>query len=611
MGILQRAMQTFDTLKELDDEGMLNSPREPLGDIGCKVTNIGYILRLDSHGNLVQADKTEKGCKMPIPVTEKSEARTSGASPHPFHEQVCYASASDVKKHALYMEMLRKFDEHSPDDRIKALISYLEKGTLDADLEKLENASAKKGKAAKKIDVKSIIYWTFEDMSDKDCGGSIISKFQDFYMDEVVSKREKALCQISGRMDYPTHDHPKSVLLFEGNAKLISADTADNPFKYLGRFTELDEALTVSYTASQKMHAALRWLCSNIGVINGKTCFICWDVGMHRLPAIDKPLIAGEDREETDTDPLIAYRKELERAVLGYKNTLGEDDDILIASFTPSVKGRFAISHFSEIKATEFLDRLSSWDLWCSAAFTNGKAYSPSLYDIAKYTYGIPNRTGIMLKDSDTELAVTRLISCRTEGRKIPEDIARMIADKAGMLGLYPTTGGVTSPRNRMMYVTCSVLRKYYKDHRKEEYDMSLEKDKKDRSYQYGRLLAVYEKMEWDTYNEDDKKKRMTNALRIQSTFSKRPCYASAIIREQLQKGYIQKLSVGTRTYYDKLIGEIMEKISGFPDTELNKPLEGSYLIGYYMQRNALFTGKTKDTGNGNEAKDGTVIIEG
>jgi CRISPR-associated protein Csd1 len=186
-----------------------------------------------------------------------------------------------------------------------------------------------------------------------------------------------------------------------------------------------------------------------------------------------------------------------------------------------------------------------------------------------------------------------------------------MIADKAGMLGLYPTTGGVTSPRNRMMYVTCSVLRKYYKDHRKEEYDMSLEKDKKDRSYQYGRLLAVYEKMEWDTYNEDDKKKRMTNALRIQSTFSKRPCYASAIIREQLQKGYIQKLSVGTRTYYDKLIGEIMEKISGFPDAELNKPLEGSYLIGYYMQRNALFTGKTKDTGNGNEAKDGTVIIEG
>lgn len=46
---------------------------------------------------------------------------------------------------------------------------------------------------------------------------------------------------------------------------------------------------------------------------------------------------------------------------------------------------------------------------------------------------------------------------------------------------------------------------------------MSLDKEKKDRSYQFGRLLAVMEKVERDTYTDEG---REPNAIRMQSVFA-------------------------------------------------------------------------------------------
>ena len=119
---------------------------------------------------------------------------------------------------------------------------------------------------------------------------------------------------------------------------------------------------------------------------------------------------------------------------------------------------------------------------------------------------------------------------------------------------------------------------------------MALEADKNDRSYQYGRLLAVMEKAEKDTYNVGDG--RETNAVRMQAVFSQRPFYASSRIMEQLKRSYFRQLPAYSRTYYEKLIGQIYEKLSEFPENELNRPLADTYLIGYYLQRNDLYTSK-------------------
>lgn len=120
---------------------------------------------------------------------------------------------------------------------------------------------------------------------------------------------------------------------------------------------------------------------------------------------------------------------------------------------------------------------------------------------------------------------------------------------------------------------------------------MALEPERKDRSYQFGRLLAVMEKIERDTYDAGEG--REPNAIRLQSVFCQRPMYAAGMLEKQLERAYFSRLRPGSRIWYKHLMGQIMEIISTFPQEEWNKPLDDSYLMGYYLQRNALYTKKT------------------
>ena len=119
---------------------------------------------------------------------------------------------------------------------------------------------------------------------------------------------------------------------------------------------------------------------------------------------------------------------------------------------------------------------------------------------------------------------------------------------------------------------------------------MTLEEDRADRSYQFGRLLAVLEKAERDTY--DDNETREPNAVRLQSVYSRRPLNTANTIEKQLEKAYFPKLKPGTRTFYKNLISEIISKLPDCTEQELNRPLRDTYLLGYYLQRKALYTAK-------------------
>ena len=119
---------------------------------------------------------------------------------------------------------------------------------------------------------------------------------------------------------------------------------------------------------------------------------------------------------------------------------------------------------------------------------------------------------------------------------------------------------------------------------------MQLDPGKHDRSYQFGRLLAVLEKVERDTYGADEE--REPNAIRQQSVFCQRPMYAAANIEKQLERAYFPRLKPGSRAFYKNLIGEILEKIHICPENEWNRPLEDTYLMGYYLQRNDLYKSK-------------------
>ena len=121
---------------------------------------------------------------------------------------------------------------------------------------------------------------------------------------------------------------------------------------------------------------------------------------------------------------------------------------------------------------------------------------------------------------------------------------------------------------------------------------MALDKNNTDRSYLYGRLLAVFEHVERSTYPRWEG--REPNAMRLQSTFCRRPLYARSVLEERLQP-YFRHLSPGLRAYFRNIIGEITEKLSQYDDTQLAAPLSEIYLMGYYLQRSELLHSKNND----------------
>ena len=74
---------------------------------------------------------------------------------------------------------------------------------------------------------------------------------------------------------------------------------------------------------------------------------------------------------------------------------------------------------------------------------------------------------------------------------------------------------------------------------------MALDSSKQDRSYQFGRLLAVMEKVERDTYTDNEN--REPNAIRQMSVFCRRPMYVAANLEKQLEQAYLPRLRPGSR----------------------------------------------------------------
>lgn len=108
------------------------------------------------------------------------------------------------------------------------------------------------------------------------------------------------------------------------------------------------------------------------------------------------------------------------------------------------------------------------------------------------------------------------------------------------------------------------------------------------------------EKAEQDTYDDQDKKKeRITNAIRMQPMFVRRPAYTCRIVMERLKSAYYPRLKPHKRVVYEKQIQEIMEQLSQDADN-FDKPLTETYLLGYYLQKTALYTwkndGETEET---------------
>lgn len=582
MGILQAGYRTYEARRAF--AGIETVGKEPLVPIAHAVLKAQIEITITDGGRFENAAAVSEGEeKTIVPVTVESAGRSSSkCAPHPLCDQLCYLAPFGGIKYDFYVRQLAGWAGSAySHPKVRAVLAYIQKGNIVRDLARAGVIGAEadvpvKGGVGQTPYDKCMIRWRVIPPPEgvlAECwrDTTLFECFTGYYL-EQNRQLPKALCYVSGREDAECTMHPKGVLRSSFSAKLVSAND-ESGFTYRGRFRTGRQAYILGYTASQMAHNGLRWAAANYGFAAGGRTFICWSPEGAPLPT-GRVLF----NFSPSVDAYDGYKDDLAQTFRGYRQGLRPDDRVVVAALDAATTGRLSVTYFNELKGSDFLERVEAWYAACCIAVPYGGVQSPPLTNIIHFAFGIAR------DDKAFGEHIQRLIGCISDRRAIPQDIVCALAQRASFLQTYSD-----EDRRKLMTAACAVIRKYRNEknenrQNKEEWTVSLDKNQTDRSYLYGRLLAIAEKVERSTYDQEEK--REPNAVRMLPVFARRPAYAWQIIYEQLTP-YFAKLAPGLRAYYKNMIEEIADMLDA-GDPALGKSLKDTYLLGYFHQQAAM-----------------------
>ena len=623
MSLFQKALETYDASVEYSGaeiEGhqilapLFHRVREPAIEITLNRDGSLDMLKPWDEKNTwkdKRGEKHSKVVKIIIPVTEKSNGRTSAPEPNPLCEELGYLFPQGKEKYSKYIEQLSSWaaSEHTH-PFLQPVLAYVKSGSIVNDVQRagIKDACDDCGDLSEK-GKKMLVCWKVHGIEalEGDVPGregswqrpSLVRAFREWYTSTLTSDgNNRGLCMITGQNDVVASNHPKNIVGHYSNAKLISSNDMRG-YSFRGRFEDEMQALTVGQEASQKIHNALQWLVAGQGVRIGGREFLCWSPQGASVPNVDEKFFDDENDPWGDSVTPSNYRDALQKTLLGKISRLPEQNSgVVLASFdaTAPKSGRLSVTYYSELMGSDYLQRLHDWNERCCWYYRKGDRMtidSPYLKSIVDCAFGkLVRSRGDWRWETDEKLLkqqFQRLFYCRTERAHVPSDIVRALVHRASALYCYPEQ----SMRETVLFIACAVIQKYRFDLYKEECTMELEPTKADRSYQYGRLMAVFEKAERDTYDRDDGREPIT--IRLQPKFCRQPLRTAAQIEAHLERAYFPRLGMPCMIYYKNLIGEIMEEIYAFPEKEWDQPLKETYLMGYYLQRRQMYQKKNQN----------------
>ena len=521
-----------------------------------------------------------------------------------FNDYVSEAIKNNTRNHDEYMKQLSDWCNSSYiQSSVNAIYKYLKKNTtvydciqsgvlsLDKSTGKLKDVQL--GVSVDKCFIRFKIQYS---ESDKESLTWKDKSLYDSYIDYMNSKEaDKQLCYATGKLLAPTYIHPIGIVKSNARAKLISAnDTANYTFR--GRFTTKEEAVSVSYDYSQKMHNALKWLRERQSRSYDSLTLITWNSALDFVPSMTESVFDQweDETEEYSTKPKFSemMNKMLMRGTDG-KRDISSDSKVMIMGLDAATTGRLSIAIYTELAESEFYANLKKWHndtKWRRFKPKLGKNIldSCSLPQIANCLYGTEQGNFLECDKKILGDTILRLLPCVAERRKLPRDIVQTICIRASS----PLSFDNEHNHRLIVENACALIRKEHIDYKKGEIKMAYDPTCTDRSYLFGCLLAIADKAERDTYDREKDKNRITNARRFWNVFSSRPYQTWQIIEERLEP-YLEKES-WVMTKYTKHLNEIMSKMSP-EDFENNDKLSPMYLIGFHHYNALLWNGSEEN----------------
>lgn len=624
----------YEKNKEL--AGIENDDGTVLLPIAHSTNNAQVEVVIDNNGNFICAKTVDENDKNTvIPVTEDSGSRGAGIFPHPLCDKLIYI-AGDYSQYVAVLDNEKDFsvyfqtycnqleswqNSEFTHPKIKAIFNYVNKKSLISDLVKvgfliLDNKNklddnVKLNKIAQKdIFIRFVVQPSIDNVScevwkDK----SLYKSWINFYLSKKIYKD---LCYISGENIVISNKHPSKIRYPGDKAKLIASN--DNAgFTYRGRFKDATEAFAIGYETSQKAHNALKWLIEKQKINFDSMVLVAWESSLKKIPVIvnDTIDIFNNDKENNQLYPKTQkeFSDRLAKAILGYKKDLEISSKILILSLDAATPGRLSVKMFRDFQSSSFLDNIENWHRTCAWTFTIFKdketkvyIYAPALKVIATNIYGTEQNGFIKIDDKILRATIERLLSSVIDKKPIPIDIVKMAINKASNPMAYEKRYNW----NSVLEIACALVKKSKNDsinknltnnEYKEVFTMALDENFKDRSYLYGRLLAVADRIEYRTF--ESRENRQTNAKRYMSAFAQRPYKTWQIIYKKLEP-YLNKLNIAERIKYQKLMQSVLDSFD-IKDFTNNSTLDGTYILGFECQSKSFYKIKEDNEEDVNE----------
>lgn len=382
---------------------------------------------------------------------------------------------------------------------------------------------------------------------------------------------------------------------------MISSNDTTN-FTYLGLLTDSAQCAGIGYEASQKIHNALKWLIERQGKLygSGELAIVAW--GLKKVELINPldNIFDFDDGNEIKIDIQEDYAYALNKALLGYytKRFQDPDEDVVIMALDSATTGRLSISYYSELKGSAFLQRIGKW--YASCAWQNVirfekhmDAKGKEIYQRIRYT-GTPSIKSIIhcaygnsVKKEIEKATTKELLSCIMDGRKLPYALVDHICQR-----LYKPYTMSSGEYDADLHIGCAVIRKYLNDiaSEKEAWIMGLDKQKKDISYLWGRLLAYAQEVEKEALETMGVRDRETNAERYMRRFQLRPLetWEQLYLRLQPYQVRLRKNKNYRFKVLNKEMNELANTLLNEEKYQLDGALDKCFILSYCAQLDEL-----------------------
>lgn len=315
----------------------------------------------------------------------------------------------------------------------------------------------------------------------------------------------------------------------------------------------------------------------------GERMFLFWGTGDQDLNRQVEESMSGlldfSNPKDKDADLNAKKVNKLFKGIYSGEIKTTLDDRFHILGLAPNV-GRIAVVLWIECELRQFAERIflhfSDMEIVDNRKPDSRRPYTGAYTMISAVT------RGGKISDALPNLAEST-VKAILEGSPYPFPLYTSALER---IRAELTDLTVTVQRAAILKAYINRKNRYNKNHK--PLQTMLDKTNDNPGYLCGRLVAVLEKIQKDAGNGESIRTRyMGSASSTPSTVF--PAMLNVSIHHS------EKLSEGSRIYYEQLKQEIIDKlpVSGFP-AHLDLDSQGRFFVGYYHQRTELYTKKEK-----------------